>query len=444
MDWVVGQVVSAIRSTSRGAGRRGATPIDKDTIIFFTSDNGAPKRPDGNSPLRGYKGSVWEGGYREPGIVWWPGKIAPGSSSQALVATYDIFPTVMALAGVALPTNRIIDGLDMAPVLFASDPQTAAGGHTCILFYKATHSEDGPAGAAQLDQLSAVRCGDWKVYYFIDGDMSIPLPEGVTPGVQTLDAPVIFDLATDWSENAPLSRTAPEYSAAKAAAGAARAAHLATLGQAVNQMGLGCTHDLAICSDPTSQAKYPHLPNCTLSPGNWLPPVCLVGGSRSDCTSQTSGLPSCKFVSCSHPPPAPPAPPIPPQNYLGCFHDKTKFKNGTEQCDLPHIIAGGCNRQAGHQQWGQTVEGCNAACSAASRDLGGSSSGGGGYKYFGVQYGGSGCFCGNRFGSQGRAPDTACNMSCSGDRNETCGGSSLNSVWRVDSGAEAADTAGEE
>ena len=48
---------------------------------------GSPQHPDGNVPLRGYKGSVWEGGYREPGIAWWPGKIKPGTSSNALVAT---------------------------------------------------------------------------------------------------------------------------------------------------------------------------------------------------------------------------------------------------------------------------------------------------------------------------------------------------------------------
>lgn len=52
------------------------------------SDNGAPQRPDGNTPLRGFKASVWEGGYREPGLAWWPGKVKAGSASDALVATY--------------------------------------------------------------------------------------------------------------------------------------------------------------------------------------------------------------------------------------------------------------------------------------------------------------------------------------------------------------------
>ena len=69
-------------------GTIGNSKAKDNTLVFFTSDNGAPQHPDGNTPLRGYKGSTWEGGYREPGIAWWPGKIAAGSRSDALVATY--------------------------------------------------------------------------------------------------------------------------------------------------------------------------------------------------------------------------------------------------------------------------------------------------------------------------------------------------------------------
>lgn len=68
-------------------------------MVFFTSDNGSPRAPDGNLPLRGYKTQVWEGGYREPGIVWWRKVKAGVANNKALVATYDIFPTIIALAG---------------------------------------------------------------------------------------------------------------------------------------------------------------------------------------------------------------------------------------------------------------------------------------------------------------------------------------------------------
>lgn len=185
--------------------------------------------------------SLWldsfQGGYREPGIVWWPSKIQPGSRSNALAATYDMFPTVLNLAGISLPSDLIIDGVDLAPVIFSAAPEAAHGGHDCIFFYKRPMSQAGPAGAASLTSLSAVRCGDFKVYYLIDGDMSTPLPAGVKSGLQSLEAPVIFDLSKDWSEVHPLNVTSTEYAKAKSEAAEARATHLRTIGWNINQMG---------------------------------------------------------------------------------------------------------------------------------------------------------------------------------------------------------------
>eukprot|EP00040_Diaphanoeca_grandis_P037721 m.248875 g.248875 ORF g.248875 m.248875 type:complete len:416 (+) comp33866_c4_seq12:121-1368(+) len=133
LDLAVGAVMDAIR---------GDPKIASNTLVFFTSDNGSPQRPDGNLPLRGYKTTIWEGGYREPGIAWWPGKIKAGSfSPQALVTTYDIFPTVLNLAGAALPPQAL-DGMDISPLLFSSNPDTAPA-HACIMFYKSPRSELG-------------------------------------------------------------------------------------------------------------------------------------------------------------------------------------------------------------------------------------------------------------------------------------------------------------
>jgi arylsulfatase A-like enzyme len=115
-----------------------------------------------NLPLRGYKDTIWEGGYREPGIVWWPGHVKPGAfSEKALVATYDIFPTVLSLAGAKMPP-QVLDGIDLSPLLLSKTPETEPA-HSCIMFYKAPQSQLGPSGAAELDSLSAVRCGDYKV-----------------------------------------------------------------------------------------------------------------------------------------------------------------------------------------------------------------------------------------------------------------------------------------
>ena len=291
MDWAVGQVMDTVRSPSNG--------ISKDTLVFFTSDNGAPMRPDGNLPLRGYKTSIWEGGFREPGIVWWPGRVDAGSASNALVATYDIFTTAVNLAGAAgvLPAELVLDGVNLAPLFSARHSRgDEVVGHDCIMFYHAPHTAQ---DAANLTSLAAIRCGDHKVYWFIDETSSTPLPDGVTLGVRTLDDPVIFDLSTDWSEARPLVVNSSEWSAAKQRAEAARLSHLKTLSPVLNMMDLGSDHKYAICGAPNSPAKYPHLPNCTVTPSHWSPPICLVGGTIDQCIGQTLCQPGCKFVNCS-------------------------------------------------------------------------------------------------------------------------------------------------
>eukprot|EP01050_Picozoa_sp_SAG11_P028269 SAG11_NODE_7493_length_1137_cov_1.321773_1_plen_319_part_10 len=232
--------------------------------------------------------------------------------AYAGLAADDIFPTLLKLAGVPMPANREFDGIDIGRVLFASAPEAASQlGHDCIMFYKSPSSEAGPAGAAKLTSLAAVRCGDYKTYWLIDTGSSTPLPDGLKPGVLSLDAPVIFKVSTDWSESSPLASGSAEWLKAKAAAETARLAHIKTLTRNIGQMGRGSSHDYAICGDPDSMAKYPSMPNCTVSPHNWSPPICLVGGSLGQCISQTSCRPGCKFINCSDPGPFP-GPPSPP------------------------------------------------------------------------------------------------------------------------------------
>ncbi len=93
LDWSVGQILDAIK-------RNG---IDDNTFVMFTSDNG-PWLNYGNhagsaGPLREGKGTMWEGGYREPCVMRWPGKIPPGTKCVELASTIDIFPTVAKLIG---------------------------------------------------------------------------------------------------------------------------------------------------------------------------------------------------------------------------------------------------------------------------------------------------------------------------------------------------------
>ena len=100
--------------------------------MLFTSDNGPwlIKGKDGGvaGPLRGGKGSTWEGGMREPTIAWWPGQIAAGSVCDAAVSEIDVLPTLVKLAGGTVPADRKIDGKDIWPLLSGQTQGIAARG----------------------------------------------------------------------------------------------------------------------------------------------------------------------------------------------------------------------------------------------------------------------------------------------------------------------------
>ncbi|MCC6366720.1 MAG: sulfatase-like hydrolase/transferase [Bryobacterales bacterium] len=101
MDEGVGRVLDQVRLSG----------IENDTMIFFCSDNGAP--PAGsNGPLRGRKGSVWEGGHRVPAIGYWPGQILAGKESLQTTISLDLMPTLLEAAGVP-PPQRKLDGVSL-------------------------------------------------------------------------------------------------------------------------------------------------------------------------------------------------------------------------------------------------------------------------------------------------------------------------------------------
>jgi arylsulfatase A len=87
--------------------------LAENTLVFFFSDNGGTGRGS-NAPLRGGKGSVWEGGHRVPGIAWWPGKVKPGKVSNDLCISLDLMPTMLELAGAAVPDGHKLDGISLA------------------------------------------------------------------------------------------------------------------------------------------------------------------------------------------------------------------------------------------------------------------------------------------------------------------------------------------
>jgi arylsulfatase A-like enzyme len=188
---------------------------------------------------------------REPGIAWWPGRIEAGSRTDALAATYDIFPTVLALAGAPPPPpGLVIDGVDLSGVLFDG----ALTAHDCIPIYNDPHAPTAP----DPTNLAAMRCHNHKVFWWTDC-LDPGCPSGVPVGLQPPDHLLVFNLVDDPGERTPLAPTHPEYGPAVAAAEAARTAHLATLDRFVpDQMGRGTDRNLAICGAPHSQIRYPY------------------------------------------------------------------------------------------------------------------------------------------------------------------------------------------
>ena len=138
LDDNVGRIVEAL--DARG--------LRDNTLIFFANDNGGAMPFNGslNAPLRGAKGTALEGGNRVPFLMSWPGTIPAGRVLDEPVITLDILPTFMAAAGLDLPTDRSIDGVDLLPLMTG---QTTEAPHD-TLFWK-------------MQWGAAVRAGHWKM-----------------------------------------------------------------------------------------------------------------------------------------------------------------------------------------------------------------------------------------------------------------------------------------
>lgn len=124
--------------------------LDQDTIIIFTSDNGSRNDTGvSNTPLRGHKGTTWEGGIRVPCIMRWPGKIPAGIECKDIVTAMDLMPSLTLLAGGELSEERIIDGKDIRPLIFAEEEDQSP---RKVFFYYLQNN------------LEAVRVGKWKLH----------------------------------------------------------------------------------------------------------------------------------------------------------------------------------------------------------------------------------------------------------------------------------------
>lgn len=160
LDRDVGRIVELLRELG----------LEENTIVIFTSDNGAQSGHDVNEeffeaggPLRGYKGSMYEGGLRVPMIVRWPGKVAAGSVSGHVTYFPDVMPTLAELAGAEAPAET--DGISIVPTILGAEAAGRSQSNHEWLYWELVDRESNATKRA-------ARRVDWK---FAQNDMEEPV-----------------------------------------------------------------------------------------------------------------------------------------------------------------------------------------------------------------------------------------------------------------------------
>lgn len=161
--------------------------ILENTLVIFLSDNGANKEGS-NAPLRGYKGSLWEGAHRVPAIAYWKDRIAPGSSNELLMGM-DLFPTIVALTGTSLPDHFETDGIDFSALLLDGKSM-----------------EEERAVFWRYNGLRSVRSGPWKFLVQEDSSYLFRLSDDPAEGRNLLmvypgKAERLRSLLLDWEKD---------------------------------------------------------------------------------------------------------------------------------------------------------------------------------------------------------------------------------------------------
>jgi arylsulfatase A-like enzyme len=114
MDYQFGQIIQALEKAGQ---------LDNTLVLFISDNGGSAHAKADNGPLRGSKGTYYEGGVRVPSFAYWRGKIQGGRTTEALAHVTDVFPTLGKLAGAKM-AEKTLDGFDLAPVLFGKAETT--------------------------------------------------------------------------------------------------------------------------------------------------------------------------------------------------------------------------------------------------------------------------------------------------------------------------------
>ena len=173
LDNSVGRVLKALRDSGQ----------EDRTLIVFHSDNGAPpKNGSRNTPLRGAKGTTWEGGIRVPFVMQWKGTLPAKRVVDAPMISLDILPTAFAAANINVPENAKFDGANLLPYLTG---KTNEPPHSALFW--------------RYGDQTAIRTGEWKLVRALDTTVR---PPALKTG--------LYDLARDAAEEHDLSTEQPE------------------------------------------------------------------------------------------------------------------------------------------------------------------------------------------------------------------------------------------
>jgi len=182
LDWSMGEILKVLKEEG----------MAENTLVIWTSDNGAPRRnpPQGlNLPMGGWGYTTAEGGMRVPCIMWWPGKVKAGKVCDELTTTMDLLPTFAVLSGESFQPSQPIDGKDISDLVLGR--AGAKSPHVAFYYYLA-------------DQLQAVRSGKWKLH--------LPLRvQWTARGERDVKRPMaLYDVVTNPGESVDLAASHPD------------------------------------------------------------------------------------------------------------------------------------------------------------------------------------------------------------------------------------------
>ncbi|PWJ54263.1 arylsulfatase A-like enzyme [Dyadobacter jejuensis] len=177
MDNAVGKVLKTLKEKN----------LDQNTIVVFMSDNGglstSEGHPTSNLPLKAGKGWLYEGGVREPMVIFWPGVTKAGIQTDQYVVSTDFYPTLLEMAGLPLLPEQHVDGKSMVPLLQGEKMDRGA-----VFWHYPHYGNQGSSPG------SSVRLGDWKLIQWFEKGREMEL----------------YNLKNDLGENNNLAASNPE------------------------------------------------------------------------------------------------------------------------------------------------------------------------------------------------------------------------------------------